>query len=113
MAWRRASAGAGQRPCGSTVEPVSACRRASRRTTAWPDSHKIVVGDGTDVSRRQRHERRGSAQRCHEFNLDAVRLIDLDDSAEIASPELVLSGLRPPTRARNRLIARRSAPIAG
>src|SRR5687768_15904974 len=76
----------GRRPPGESCSYPS----ASTRTTTWPDSHKIVVGYGTDVAHSQCDERRGSARRCHELNLDAVWFIDLDDSAEIAAPEPVI-----------------------
>jgi hypothetical protein len=62
----------------------------SRRTTAWPDGHQIVVGDGPDIALSQCDERCGSAGGRHELDLDTVRRIDLDDGAEIASPKPVI-----------------------
>jgi hypothetical protein len=62
----------------------------SSGSAARPDGHKIVVPDRTDISGGERDERCGSAGSSHEFNLQTVWFVDLNDSAEITASETVI-----------------------
>src|SRR6185436_602873 len=62
------------------------CRAPRERT----NRDEILVPDRPDIGLLQRHQGLGSARCGHKLNLESIRFIDLDDSAEISTPQQVL-----------------------
>lgn len=64
--------------------------RATRGACELSDRDEIGVGNVAHVANIQREQSAGSTRRRNEFDLDAVRLVDFDDRAEVADPEPML-----------------------
>ncbi len=68
-------------------ELASARREGSNRALEWSHSDQIAVIDVAEITLAQRDERLSAARRGHELDLEPVRLVDLDDGAQITAPK--------------------------